>query len=71
EGDTISMTFGATLLKGFVYPATPNAALAGYAQFTGGTGKWNGLTGVAFLTGKQNGDGTTTVEYRGTVYLPR
>lgn len=70
EGDSISMTFGAKLLEGFAYHAAPNAPLIGYAQFTGGTGKWTGLTGAALLTGRQNGDGTTTLDYRGTVYLP-
>ncbi len=71
DGDTISMTFGAKLLKGFVYAAAPNAPLVGYAQFTSGTGKWTGLTGAALLTGKQNGDGTATLHYRGMIYLPR
>lgn len=71
DSDSISMTFGAKLLKGFVYPPPPSAPLIGFAQFTGGTGKWKGLTGSAFFTGWQNGDGTATLDYRGTVYLPR
>ncbi len=71
DGDSISMTFGAKALKGFVYPPPPSAPLIGFAQFTGGTGKWTGLTGSAFFTGWQNGDGTATLDYRGTVYLPR
>ena len=71
DGDSISMAFGAKLLEGFVYAAAPSAPLIGYAQFTGGTGKWTGLAGAALLTGRQNGDGTTTLEYHGTVYLPR
>jgi hypothetical protein len=71
DGDTISMTFGATLLKGFAYATSPNAAMIGFSQFTSGTGKWTGLTGDAFFTGRQNGDGTATVNYRGTIYLPR
>lgn len=70
-GDSISMTFGAKLLEGFVYPAAPSAPLIGFAQFTGGTGKWRSLTGAALFTGSQNDDGSATLEYRGTVYLPR
>jgi hypothetical protein len=71
DGDTVSMTFGAKLLKGFAYAPTPNASMIGFAQFTGGTGQWTNLTGHAFFTGKQNGDGTATVNYRGTFYLPQ
>ncbi|MEN8375198.1 MAG: hypothetical protein ABFS34_07090 [Gemmatimonadota bacterium] len=71
DSDSISMTFGAKLLRGFVYPPPPSAPLIGFAQFTGGTGKWAGLAGSAFFTGWQNGDGTATLDYRGTVYLPR
>jgi hypothetical protein len=71
DGDTVSMSFGAKLLKGFAYTPTPNASMIGFAQFTGGTGKWTGLTGDAFFTGRQNGDGTATIEYRGTIYLPQ
>lgn len=71
DGDSISMTFGGKLLKGFVYTEPPRAPLIGYAQFTGGTGKWEGLTGASLFTARQNGDGTATVDYYGTVYLPR
>lgn len=71
DGDSIFMTFGAKLLKGFVYPAAPSAPLIGFAQFTGGTGKWTGLTGAALFTGRQNSDGTASLDYRGTVYVPR
>lgn len=70
DGDTIAMTFGAKLLKGFAYAEPPRASMIGFAQFTGGTGKWAGLTGHAFLTGRQNGDGTTALVYRGTIYVP-
>lgn len=70
-GDSISMLFGAKLLEGFAYEAAPNAPMVGYAHFTGGTGRWTGLTGAALITGRQNGDGTATLEYRGEVYLPR
>ena len=44
--------------------------IIGIAQFTGGSGRWAGLTGVAFITGRQNGDGTATLTYNGFVYLP-
>ncbi len=71
DGDTISMTFGVKLLEGFAYAAAPSAPLIGYAQFTGGTGKWAGLTGDALVTGVQNGDGTASLDYRGTIYRPR
>lgn len=71
DGDTIFMNFSATMLRGFVYRPSPHAPLIGSAQFTGGTGKWAGITGAARLTGKQNGDGSTTVDYRGSVYLPQ
>ena len=64
DGDTISTTFGVKPLKGFVYEAAPSAPMIGFAQFTNGTGKWSGLTGDAFVTGKQNGDGTATLDYR-------
>lgn len=69
EGDTISMSFGAKLLKGFAYTPPPEAPMIGFAHFTGGTGNWSGITGDAMLTGKQNGDGTATIVYRGTIYL--
>lgn len=71
NGDTISMTFAAKLLDGFVYAAAPNAPMVGFAQFTGGTGEWAGITGAAFLTGRQNGDGTSTLIYEGTIYVPQ
>ena len=71
EGDTISMSFGVKHLVGFVYAEAPRASLVGFANFTGGTGKWAGLTGAALVTGKENGDGTVTLDYAGTVYLPR
>lgn len=71
NGDSIFMTFGATPLHGFAYPAAPSAPLVGFAHFTGGTGKWNGLTGAALFTGKQNGDGTASLDYQGTVYVPK
>lgn len=71
DGDTIFMNFGATLLRGFAYAPSPNAPLIGSAQFTGGTGKWAGITGAALLTGRQNGDGSMTADYRGSVYLPQ
>lgn len=71
DGNTISMSFAAKLLEGFVYAAAPNAPLIGFAQFTGGTGAWTGITGAAFFTGEQNGDGTATLRYRGTIYVPR
>jgi hypothetical protein len=67
----IFMDSGATLLRVFVYAPAPNAPLIGSAQFTGGTGKWAGISGAALLTGRQNGDGTSTIEYRGMVYLPQ
>jgi hypothetical protein len=70
DGDTIFMNFGATLLRGFVYTPSPNAPMIGSAHFVRGTGKWKGITGAALFTGKQNGDGSATVEYRGAVYLP-
>lgn len=69
-GDTISMYFGAKLLKGFAYTPPPNAPMIGFAHFSGGTGNWSGVTGDAMLSGKQNGDGTATIVYRGTIYLP-
>lgn len=71
EGDTISMSFGAKLLRGFVYSPAPSAPLIGFAQVTGDTGKWAGITGDALLTGHQNGNGSATLVYRGTVYLPK
>lgn len=71
SGDKISMYFGAKLLTGFAYAPAPEAPMIGIAHFTGGTGKWSGITGDAMLTGKQNGDGTATLVYRGTIYLPR
>lgn len=70
DGDAIYMTFGAKLLRGAVYAAPPHAPIIGHAEFTGGTGKWIGLSGAALLTGRQNGDGSATLEYRGTVYVP-
>lgn len=70
NGDTIEMTFSAQLVKGEVYEAPPNAPIIGVAQFTGGTGAWSKLTGVAVIVGKQNGDGTATLTYSGVVYLP-
>ena len=70
DGDSVSTTFGAKLLDGFAYEAAPNAPMIGFAQFTGGTGKWTGLTGAALITGRQNGDGTATLVYRGMIYLP-
>ena len=69
-GDEISMYFGAKLLEGFAYNPAPSAPIIGFAHFTGGTGKWSGLTGDAFITGNQNGDGTATLTYKGTLYLP-
>ena len=45
--------------------------IVGSAQFSGGTGAWSGITGDALFTGKQNGDGTATFEYRGMVYVPQ
>ena len=69
-GDTISMSFGATLLRGFAYAPTPNAPIIGFARFTGGTGKWSGIAGDALITGRQNGDGTAELNYKGMVYLP-
>jgi hypothetical protein len=71
NGDTIDMTFSAQLLQGDVYMPTPNAPIVGVAHFTRGTGQWDGLTGVAFISGTQNGDGTATLIYEGKVYLPR
>lgn len=70
NGDTIEMTFSAQLLKGEVYEPAPKAPLIGVAQFTGGSGRWADLTGTAIIVGKQNGDGTATLKYRGKVYLP-
>lgn len=70
NGDVIEMTFSAQLVKGDVYAAAPSAPIIGIAQFTGGSGRWAGLTGVAFITGRQNGDGTATLTYNGFVYLP-
>lgn len=70
NGDTITMTFSAHLVHGPVYEAVPHAPIIGVAQFTGGSGRWAGLTGTAFISGKQNGDGSATLEYRGKVYLP-
>ncbi len=70
-GDTITMHFGAKRLDGFAYAPAPSAPMVGFAQFTGGTGRWSGITGDALFTGKQNGDGTATLEYRGTIYIPR
>ena len=69
-GDTIEMSFGAKLLTGFAYSQPPNAPMIGFAQFNGGTGKWSGISGDAVVSGKQNGDGTASLVYRGTVYLP-
>ncbi len=43
--------------------------MVGFVEFTGGTGKWAGLAGAALLTGKQNGDGTATLLYRGAIYV--
>lgn len=71
DGDSISMAFGAKLLSGFAYEAAPNAPVVGYAHFNGGTGKWQGLSGAALLSGRQNGDGTATLMYRGTINLPQ
>lgn len=71
NGDSISMRFSAQLLIGSVYTPAPNAPMVGIAQFTGGTGTWEGITGVAFLTGRQNGDGSASIRYEGTVYVPR
>lgn len=71
SGDTIEMTFSAQLLQGDAYEPAPNAPIVGVAHFTGGTGRWADLTGVAFIVGSQNGDGTATLKYRGKVYLPR
>ena len=70
NGDVIEMTFAAQLVNGDVYEAPPAAPIIGIAQFTGGSGAWAGLTGVAFVSGHQNGDGTATLTYRGVVYLP-
>ena len=70
NGDVIEMTFSAQLVKGDVYDAPPNAPIIGVAQFIGGSGPWAKLTGVAFIIGKQNGDGTATLTYTGVVYLP-
>ena len=70
HGDIIEMTFTAQLVSGDVYEAPPTAPIIGVAQFTGGTGRWAGLTGVAFISGRQNGDGTATLTYSGVVYLP-
>ncbi len=69
--DTIAMSFGVKRLDGFAYAPAPNAPMVGFAQFTGGTGKWTGITGDALITGKQNGDGTATLDYRGTIYIPK
>ncbi len=71
DGDSIHMAFGAKLLVGDVYEPTPKAPMIGYAHFTGGTGKWRGIAGEAILTGNQNGDGTATITYRGSVYVPK
>ena len=71
DGDTITTIFGVKLLEGFAYEAAPSAPMIGFAQFTGGTGKWAGITGDAMVTGKQNGDGTASLEYRGTIYRPQ
>ncbi len=71
DGDTISVTFGVKLLEGFAYAEAPSAPMIGYAQFTGGTGKWSGLCGDALMTGVQNGDGTASLDYQGTIYRPR
>jgi hypothetical protein len=70
NGDVIEMNFSAQLVKGDVYQAAPNAPIIGIAQFTGGSGPWAKLTGVAFIVGSQNGDGTATLTYSGVVYLP-
>jgi len=45
--------------------------MIGLAQFTSGTGKWTGLTGDAFFTGRQSGGGTATVNHRSAIYLPQ
>lgn len=71
DGDTISVTFGVKLLEGFAYAEAPSAPMIGYAQFTGGTGKWAGICGDALMTGFQNGDGTASLDYRGTIYRRR
>ena len=71
DGDTVLMNFGAKLLEGFAYEVAPGAPMIGFAQLSSGTGKWAGITGNAFMTGKQNGDGTATLDFRGTVYLPK
>lgn len=70
NGDVIEMTFVAQLVTGDMYEAPPNAPIIGAAQFTRGSGPWDGLKGVAFIVGKQNGDGTATLTYEGVVYLP-
>ncbi len=71
DGDTITMSFGAKLLKGSMYSPAPSAPMVGHAHFTGGTGKWASVTGAAHFTGRQNGDGTASLSYRGTIYLVR
>lgn len=70
NGDTIEMTFVAQLVQGEVYEPAPNAPIAGVALFSGGSGRWAELTGAAFIVGTQNGDGTATLRYQGTVYIP-
>lgn len=69
-GNVIEMTFSAQLVKGDVYEAPPSAPIIGVAQFTGGSGPWAEVTGIAFIVGNQNGDGTATLKYDGVVYLP-
>lgn len=41
--------------------------MIGSAQVTAGIGEWTGISGAAM----QNGDGTSTMEYRGTIYSPQ
>ncbi len=71
DGDAIQMSFRAKLLTGFAYRSPPNAPMIGFAHFTGGTVKWAGSTGDAILSGQQNGDGTASLVYHDTIYVPK
>jgi hypothetical protein len=49
-----------------------SGGLATWTDVNGDTiDRWDGLTGAAFISGTQNGDGTATLTHEGKVYLPR